>query len=653
MAPADDHDDREAEQTRPSGAEGTRGSGLDPGTTFAGHRIEAVAGTGGMGVVYRARNVVLDQERALKVIAGELSQDSGFRERFRRESRLAASIEHPNLVPVHHAGEEAGRLYLTMRFVDGTTLDEVLVGEGRVDPERAVRILDQVAAALDAAHAGGLVHRDVKPANVLLEGEARREHAYLTDFGISKLVTAGTELTTTGRFVGTVDYVAPEQIAGEAVDGLADVYSLACVAFHALAGEPPFRRETQIATMFAHANAPRPRLSERAPGLPRGLDDALARGMAQRRGDRFESAGELVDALHTALGTTSATPPRAPVRARDATAATRAVPAAARRRWVVPVAAAVVVAAVAAAVLVIAGGEDGEPAPAPPPQRAATIEVGEAPKGLTVGDRRVWVASTGAGAVDVIDPGDDRAGRPIPIDGNPAAVAVGFDSLWVVDHRGGTVLRLPLGGGAASTIDAGMSRIEVGEKPSDVAVDGAWVWVTNEGSDTVSRIDPQQSEVDETVHVAAAPRSIATGDGSVWVASIDGRSVTRIDPETAKRAAAPIDLGERPNDLAVGHGYLWVTDVVEGTLSRIDLESGEPVGDTLDVGVNPRGVNTGFGYVWVANGGDDELARIAPATAELAGDPVRVGDDPADVAVGEGSVWVSNAAAATVTRVDP
>ena len=658
MSAADDHDDREAEPTRVSD-EAARGSGLDPGTTFAGHRIEAVAGTGGMGVVYRARNVVLDQERALKVIAGELSHDRGFRDRFRRESRLAASIEHPNLVPVHHAGEEAGRLYLTMRFVDGSNLDEELNREGRIDPERAAGILDQVAAALDAAHAGGLVHRDVKPANILLEGEPGRQHAYLTDFGISKLVTAGTELTTTGRFVGTVDYVAPEQIAGEAADGRADVYSLACVAFHAFAGEPPFRRETQIATMFAHANAPRPRLSERVQGIPPALDDALGRGMAQRPDERFESAGELVAAVHAAIGTTPVTAPRAPVRARDATAATRTLATPGRRRALAWAAGAVVaVAAVAAGILLLAGGDDGGPEPAPPPERAATIEVGDAPKGITVGDRRVWVASAGAGAVEPIDPSDDRAGRAIPVGGNPAAVAVGFGSLWVVDHRGGAVVRVPLEGGgggeikAATTIDVGMSRIEVGEKPSDVAVDANWVWVANEGSDDVSRIDPDADRVDATVEVGDGPRSVATGDGAVWVTNIEGASVTRIDPENAKRVGTPIELGERPNDVSVGEGAVWVTDVFNGTLSRIDPDSAEVL-DEVQVGSNPRGVKAGLGYVWVANGGDDELARVDPATAEPVGDPLAVGDDPADVAVGEGSVWVSNAADATVTRVDP
>jgi YVTN family beta-propeller protein len=604
-----------------------------------------------MGVVYRARNLVLDQERALKVIASELSHERGFQERFRRESRLAASIEHPNLVPVYHAGDERGRLYLAMRFVEGTNLDELIRDEGRLDPRRAIGILDQVAAALDAAHAGGLVHRDVKPANVLLEGKSGGEHAYLTDFGISKLVTAETDLTTTGRFIGTVDYVAPEQIGGEVVDGRADIYSLACVAFHALAGEPPFRRETELATMYAHANAPRPRLSERAPGLPPQLDEALARGMAQRPDDRFESAGELAKGLHGALGTTPSTLP-ARVGARDATAETPPLPARPRRElvWAALAVVAAAVVAIAAVVLLTDGdGGNGGSEPAGPPPRAdAAIEVGRAPKGLTVGAGTVWVAATGAGQIDAIDPARDRTtGRPIRIAGNPAAVAVGFGSLWVVDHPGGTVLRFSDdGSGPPVTID-------VGDKPSDVAVDDRWAWVTNEGSDDVSRIDPRRNNVDETVEVGDGPRSVATGDGAVWVTNIEGASLTRIDPGTAKRVGTPIELEERPNDVAVGHGSVWVIDVFSGTLSRIDPDSDEIVGDALRVGSNPRGVKTGFGYVWVANGGDDTVVRVDPETAQLVGKPIQVGDDPGDIAVGEGSVWASNTVDATVTPVRP
>jgi YVTN family beta-propeller protein len=644
------HDERDAEPTRAAAPGETPGSGLAPGATFAGHRIEAVAGRGGMGVVYRARNLVLDQERAIKVIAGDLSHDRGFRERFRRESRLAASIEHPNLVPVHHAGEEEGRLFLAMRFIDGTDLGELIGSRGRLEPRDAVRILDQVATALDAAHARGLVHRDVKPANVLLEGEPGRERAYLTDFGISKLVGAAGELTTTGRFMGTVDYVAPEQIAGEQVDARADVYSLSCIIFHALAGKPPFRRDTQLATLFAHANDPRPRLSALDARSPPELDEALARGMAQRPDDRFESTGDLARAVHAALGTPEQAPtPPAPTPARAAPG--RAPPRPSRRRWgwVLVAGAALVGGAVVAAVLLIRDGKDpaSEP-PGPQARPVATVSVGKEPQGLTFGKGKVWVAGTRSGVLDVIDPADDRRQRPsIPIEGKPLSIAIGFGSVWVVDHPGGSVLRLAPGGTAPQ------ATIDVGENPSDVAVDDRWVWVTNAGSDDVSRIDPRADVVDATIDVDDAPHSIATGHGAAWVVNFEGQSVSRIDARTAKRVGTPIELGQRPNDLAVGEGYVWVTDVVNGTLSRIDPQSDRVVGEPVEVGSSPRGVKTGFGYVWVANGGDGTVARVDPKSGSPVGKPARVGTDPSDIALGAGSVWTTNAGDSTVTRIRP
>ena len=196
-------------------------SELAVGEVFAGHRLEAVAGRGGMGVVYRARQLSLERTVALKVIAPALMQDPAIRRRFVRESKIAASLDHPNVVPVHYAGEEDGVAYIAMRYVAGEDLRSLVRREGRLAPERAARIVAQVAAALDAAHAAGLVHRDVKPANVLLTPD---DHAYLTDFGLTKHVLSLADATQPGHWVGTLDFVAPEQIRGERVDARADVY---------------------------------------------------------------------------------------------------------------------------------------------------------------------------------------------------------------------------------------------------------------------------------------------------------------------------------------------------------------------------------------------------------------------------------------------
>ena len=215
-------------------------SPLAPGDVFGGFRIESIAGRGGMGVVYRAVQLDLGRPVALKLIAADRAADPAFRERFQRESRLAALIDHPNVVPVHGAGEADGQLYLVMRYVPGTDLHRLLKRDGPLEPERAAEIVAQVAAALDAAHAAGLVHRDVKPANVLIAGD----HAYLGDFGLTRLLSSEEQLTETGQWLGTTDFSSPEQLQGERVDARADIYSLGCVLHAALLGKPPYPRAT-------------------------------------------------------------------------------------------------------------------------------------------------------------------------------------------------------------------------------------------------------------------------------------------------------------------------------------------------------------------------------------------------------------------------
>ena len=260
---------------------------LEPGDEFAGCRIEAVAGRGGMGVVYRATELSLGRPVALKLLTPERARDREFRERFQRESRMAAAIDHPNVIPVYGAGEHDGSLYLVMRYVGGTDLHALLRDRGALDPEYAAELVSQVAAGLDAAHAAGLVHRDVKPANVLLAGN----HAYLSDFGLTRLAASDTSLTESGRWIGTVEYSSPEQLRGERTDARADVYSLACVLFAALTGRPPFSCGTVPATMLAQVNDPPPRPSEL--GVPHEFDRVIARALAKRPDDRYPSAGDL------------------------------------------------------------------------------------------------------------------------------------------------------------------------------------------------------------------------------------------------------------------------------------------------------------------------------------------------------------------------
>jgi hypothetical protein len=263
------------------------------GSTLGSYRIEEQIGRGGMGIVYRATHLGLDRQVALKLIADDLSEDEGFRERFRREPRIAASIEHPNVIPVFDAGEQDGRLYVAMRLVSGEDLGAVLRREGPMEPARAAWIISQVGDALDAAHETGLVHRDVKPANILLENRDGSEHVYLTDFGITKGGGGGGGLTRTGDWVGTVDYVAPEQIEGRDVDRRTDVYALGAVLYHTLAGEPPYAKDSEVAKIYAHLSKPIPTVGESLEGAPPELDATIQRAMAKDPANRYSTAGEL------------------------------------------------------------------------------------------------------------------------------------------------------------------------------------------------------------------------------------------------------------------------------------------------------------------------------------------------------------------------
>ncbi len=380
------------------------------------YRIEELLGRGGMGVVYRAedqRPGTRGRKVALKVLAPELSADERFRQRFERESQMAASLDHPNIVPVYEAGEEEGLLYIAMRFVGGEDLRHLLQRQGALPADRALSLVAQVGSALDAAHARGLIHRDVKPGNILLvesDDPDGPPHVYLTDFGLTKRADSHSGLTVTGQFVGTIEYVAPEQIEGKEVDSRTDIYALGCVYFEVLTGTPPFRAEQDAAMLWAHLTQPAPKVSERRPGLAPGLDDVVAKAMAKSRDDRYGSCRELVAAARAAVAAPGGPPaapaapappppppPPAPPPGATEPATTAAVgpglppapygapppgpPAApppgapGRRRGLLigGIAAGVGLAAAVVVGIVLAGGRDGQPPPSPPASPSPTV----------------------------------------------------------------------------------------------------------------------------------------------------------------------------------------------------------------------------------------------------------------------------------------
>ncbi len=289
--------------------EGIRGgSGLAAGSRFAGFEIVRTLGHGGMGIVYLARQARLDRLVALKVIRPELAQDDHFRARFQSESRTAASIESPRVVTVFGAGEHDGLLYVAMRYVPGRDLGRLISARGPLLAEDAARLIAQVADGLDAVHEAGLVHRDVKPANVLVgepETFGDEPAAYLTDFGLAKLAASTGGLTATGEVIGTIDYMAPEQIENRGVDARTDVYALGCVLFHAVTGRVPFPERESSSKMWAHLNEPPPSVD----GGSVALDPVIRRAMAKDPADRYPSAGDLGRAAVAATGGEAVTEP--------------------------------------------------------------------------------------------------------------------------------------------------------------------------------------------------------------------------------------------------------------------------------------------------------------------------------------------------------
>jgi serine/threonine protein kinase len=286
------------------------------GDEFAGYRLRAVLGRGGMSVVYQAENPRLGSVIALKVLAPELATDDAFRARFLEESRIAASLNHPNVIPIYDTGSYGGLLYIAMRYVSGTDLRQMIKKRGRIIPSTALFLLGQAARALDAAHRKGLVHRDVKPGNLLIErgsDDDDPDHVYLTDFGITKHVVSRSGLTSTGQFLGTIDYVAPEQVRGMSVLGLADQYSLGCVLYECLTGRVPFEKDLDAAIIFAHVEESPTMPTVLRPDLPPAVDEVFSRVLAKQPGDRYGSCREFIDAARVALGSLATEPAPTPV----------------------------------------------------------------------------------------------------------------------------------------------------------------------------------------------------------------------------------------------------------------------------------------------------------------------------------------------------
>ena len=684
--------------------------GLEPGTEFAGHRIEEVAGRGGMGVVYKATHLVLDHVVALKVISPELVGDERFRKRFQSESRIAVSLRHPNVVSVHHAGEEDGQLFVTMDFIEGTDIRGLLNEEGFLGPARAASILSQVSAALDVAHARGLVHRDIKPGNVLIEPGADGDHAYLTDFGLTKAIDSQTGLTASGAFIGTLDYSSPEQIQGHRVDARGDVYALGCLLYEMLSGSVPFTNHVEkVAKMYAHLQEPPPNPREKRPELPAEFTIVVARAMAKDPEDRYPSAGDLARATEAAVEgraveakeRTVAVGLAAPADAAGATTAERSGEA-------VPTAQAGAPTAQPAEPTAQAPEPIAQPAEPTAPVAEPTAPPGTEERGAPPSEPATQrLPRSGEALTTPLPPRDVAIRRRRALLGiGVAAVIAAVIAVIVISgggggsdtagEEGGGDQAADTGGGGGGEKDLGSAElvggaIAVDGFPVGVAVTPDALWVGSRIGGTLTELDPQTKEERQTFDGLAAPEGVSAGPASVYVALAESAQVMRVnfdtgaastfDVGTEPRAVAhggpgvfvtnggddtvtpveiepdsetpldPISVGDEPHGIAIGEGSVWVTNRVSGTVTQIDEDSLEVINEGIDVGANPKGIAVADGMVLVANTDDGTMTPIDAESGEPS-EAFSVGGEPRGVVAAFDSIWVANGDG-NVTRVDP
>jgi YVTN family beta-propeller protein len=649
------------------------------GTQIAGYLIERLVGRGGMGVVYLAQHLRLNRRVALKLLTPEFAEDPKFRDRFVRESQLAASLEHPNIIPIYDAGEEGDLLYIAMRFVEGTDLKSVVAEQGALPHERVLAILGQTAAALDAAHARGLVHRDVKPGNILLSSEAGSvDHVYLSDFGLTKRMTSDSGMTGTGQFVGTLDYAAPEQFEGKHLDGRADVYSLGGVLYECMTGEIPYRRDNQAALVYAHLMAEPPSVTEKRPELPPAIDAVMAKAMAKKPDDRHSSAGALVadarDVLSARAGTEvgAAATKEAPPAGREPAGPRLGPPSGWPRPVLVGAGAVALIAVVIAAVLLPSGG-GGKPGPttgAPISSSAvassdrvvrinpstrqvvASIPTGRGPSAVALGEGSVWVANSGDGTVSRIDPVGNKVTGVIPVGKRPVAIAFGEGAVWVANFLGNSVSRIdPATNKVVATIPLDTNPTSIAAGEGSVFVASALEIIVSLPSPQVIvwLIDPDNNTVTPTSRVNGACRGlVAEGEGSAWVST--GQVVARVEPATGK-ILSEFNPSATLLGITVGDGSVWVArGGLPARVLRLDA-AGKAIQHEIPVGVTrPRGggdvacpsiaLTAGDGSLWVTNVDDGSISQIATVSNDVI-DTFVVGKGLTGLALGQGGLWVT------------
>ena len=556
---------------------------LTPGSRLGGCRIDAIVGRGGMGVVYRARQLGLDRDVAVKVIAPELVDDPLTRERFVGEARAAGAVEHPNIVPVHAVGVDHEHAFLVMRYVAGEDLRALVQRDGPLAPEAADEICAQLGAALDAIHAAGYVHRDVKPRNVMVEADG---HVYLTDFGLAKAALAASGPTSAEHWVGTLDFVAPEQIRGRPVDARTDVYALGGVLFFMLTGRVPFERPTDEAKLWAQLHQPAPLPSAARPGLPPALDTVVRRALAKDPQLRQPTAGALAAAAHDAvLGRAEA------ATAAAATPHRRRAPRGGLPAWG------------AALALVAAGGAVWLAI-----RRRAPHRPGASGRSRGAANATAAGATTVAGAGTRDGGGERYRRRRRPL---PARVAVAGGRVWVLSIHEERIARFD-----PRTLRRRGRQPHVGRGASGIAADGTRVWVVKRTTGTVLALDARDGHVVHRFSTPLPPVRVAAGAAGLWIVMREdelGPAVVRHYDRAGVTLLHELPFEEGVRALATGGGAAWIALAGRDRVLQLDPDGRVRHGAWLPDGVTA--LTFGAGRLWASMGDGDAIARINPRTA--------------------------------------
>jgi ABC-type transport system substrate-binding protein/tRNA A-37 threonylcarbamoyl transferase component Bud32 len=585
---------------------GTMRIEIEIGARVGAYRIESLIGEGAMGAVYLAEDESTRRRVALKFLAPEFAHDERFRRRFLRETELAARLQHPNVVPIVGSGEDEGRLYYAMAYVEGRDLRRLLRDEGRLEPERALRLLEQVADALDAAHAAGLVHRDVKPGNILVTPTERGEHVSVCDFGLARHVSSVSSLTSDRGFVGTIDYVPPEQIEGGKIDGRADVYSLGCVLYECLSGAAPFERESELSVLFAHLNDPAPRITELRPELPAEFDAVFERALAKSPEWRYGTCGDLLRSARAALAGKTIAPHRL------------------RRRRAQATAVALVAAAVAVAAFVATRG-----APSQRPY-APVRAVGLVPN-----------------AINFVNPRTRRLVGHVQLAARQGFanaigdVASAGKAVWVLEGASQRLARVDL------TTRKAAKLVKLPWPPGQrLAVGGGLVWVPQDAGPGLLGIDDQTGRVVRHLRVSGPGIvGIAYGAGSLWIAQ--GRRIARVDPRSGRVLR---DYRVPARWLVFANGALFGADPGSGLVTRIDPAE-SVVGPQTKLHPWITDLAVGGGFVWVAVTPDDTVFKLGEDDLSVQG-PSPAGRDPERISFAGNRLWIANTAASSLSVLD-